>query len=274
VREFQTAAIYKFGGMLDNLCALSIVEGIHSSMRFSQFGHEAGESVFFLPTATECDMMVPVGVVTLYLALDQDRLLTELRHLNPTRWDRVPTEISIIDTAQRGNFAATMRSLFDLVSCHFSGGGMPDLARLERMAVSTAALTLDAPRWQEDRWRPTGLRIAATMRAARRYIQESLARGDLPTVADMCAQTGVSLRTLQYSFRDQLGMTPVAYLRVVRLNQARLELAFPTRADVTVTDVAMRWGFLHLGYFSKAFRGLFGYSPLEILNRMPDRAAK
>jgi AraC family ethanolamine operon transcriptional activator len=90
----------------------------------------------------------------------------------------------------------------------------------------------------------------------------------------MCAETGVSRRTLQYSFQDQVGMTPVAYLRVARLNQARLDLSLPTRADITVTDVAMRWGFVHLGYFSRAYRDLFGETPSETLNRMPGQAAE
>ncbi|MCF8479597.1 MAG: helix-turn-helix domain-containing protein [Rhodospirillum sp.] len=273
VREFQNATVYKVGSMPDNLCTLSIVEDIDPAMRFSQFGHEAGRHVFFLPTGTECDIMIPGGTATLYLALDQDRLFTEARHLNPGRWDQIPTSALVIDTDRRANFVETMSSLFDLVSVQLGRGVLPDLARLERMVVSTAAQTLDVQGWEGDPGRPSGSRIVATMRAVRRYIRVSLARDELPTLSDMCAHVGVSERTLQYSFQDQVGMTPVAYLRVTRLNQARLDLTFPSSADITVTDVAMRWGFLHLGYFAKAYRDLFGETPSETLNRMPHRAA-
>jgi AraC-like DNA-binding protein len=68
-------------------------------------------------------------------------------------------------------------------------------------------------------------------------------------------------------------MPPVAYLRVTRLNQARLDLTRPP-PGTTVTDVAMRWGFLHLGHFSKAYRDLFDETPRETLARGMRRLAR
>ncbi len=271
VREFQNTTIYKICNLPDNLCTLSIVEEIDPALRFSQFGHEAGHNVFFLPTATDCDILISGGTATLYVALDQERLFSEVRQLNPERWERGLDRIAVIGADRRANFASAMASVFDLVSAHLGKGVVADIARLERTVLGTTALTLDGfdhnGQYSDLLHRPSGPRIARTMRNAHTYIQDCLARDDLPTVADMCAHAGVSERTLQYSFRDQLDMTPVAYLRVMRLNQARLDLSFPARRDLTVTEVAMRWGFLHLGRFAQAYRALFHETPSQTLDR-------
>ena len=79
------------------------------------------------------------------------------------------------------------------------------------------------------------------------------------TVPDLCQQLFVSRRTLQYCFEDVLGMTPVQYLRILRLNGARRDLRNnPARA---VGDVAADWSFWHFSQFSSDYRKLFGHSP-------------
>lgn len=95
---------------------------------------------------------------------------------------------------------------------------------------------------------------------ARSYI---LDRRDMPvTVADLCAEAGVSRRTLQYSFQEVLGVSPVQYLRAVRLNGVRRELKRAGPGE-RVGDVAARWGFWHLSQFSADYRRMFGELPSE-----------
>lgn len=79
------------------------------------------------------------------------------------------------------------------------------------------------------------------------------------TVPDLCQQLFVSRRTLQYCFEDVLGMTPVQYLRILRLNGARRDLR--RNPASTVRDVAADWSFWHFSQFSSDYRKLFGHSP-------------
>ena len=102
------------------------------------------------------------------------------------------------------------------------------------------------------------------VRAARDFIDRNLT-ADL-VVADIAAAAGVSVRTLQNHFADDIGQTPTAYLRSQRLDRVRADLADTPRGEsTTVTDVALRWGFRHLGRFSIAYRDRFGESPSETL---------
>ena len=85
-------------------------------------------------------------------------------------------------------------------------------------------------------------------------------------VIDICRATGVSRRALQVSFQDVLGINPLSYVRLVRLNGARQALLHPTKG-LQVKDVVAKWGFWHLSRFSAEYRELFGELPSETLRR-------
>ncbi|RIX84172.1 helix-turn-helix domain-containing protein [Acidovorax cavernicola] len=92
---------------------------------------------------------------------------------------------------------------------------------------------------------------------AREYMQ---AHADEPiSVPDLCVATGVSRRSLQYAFEDVLHLSPVTYLRVMRLNRVRCEMQ-ACRED-TIGDIAARWGFWHLSRFAIDYARLFGELP-------------
>ncbi|WPL11226.1 helix-turn-helix domain-containing protein [Thiorhodovibrio litoralis] len=105
------------------------------------------------------------------------------------------------------------------------------------------------------------------VRRAQACMDAQASQGDVPRVSDLCAAAGVSERTLQHAFREQLGLAPGAYLRMRRLNGARAELLAPTASTRTITEVAARWGFLHMGRFTRAYRDLFGELPSTTLAR-------
>jgi AraC-like DNA-binding protein len=85
--------------------------------------------------------------------------------------------------------------------------------------------------------------------------------GRRPYLSELCATANVSERTLQYAFRDIMGMSPLSYLHRLRLHRARDELRNAKRDSTTVTDVAMNWGFWHFGEFSRAYKNCFGEVP-------------
>lgn len=106
----------------------------------------------------------------------------------------------------------------------------------------------------------------AAVRAAVNYIEEHLA--DPITLRDIAMHTNRSVRSIQQAFHDDLHTTPMNYVRDRRLERARNQLADAVPSDgVTVTDVAERWGFNHLGNFSASYRRRFGESPSQTLRR-------
>jgi AraC-like DNA-binding protein len=98
----------------------------------------------------------------------------------------------------------------------------------------------------------------------------ALARvGEPLSVSDLCRVTGVSERTLEYAFRDIVGLTPVAYLIRLRLHRVREGLLAGSHATTTVTAEALNWGFWHFGEFSRAYKECFGESPSDTLRKPP-----
>ncbi|MCW5749098.1 MAG: AraC family transcriptional regulator [Alphaproteobacteria bacterium] len=100
-----------------------------------------------------------------------------------------------------------------------------------------------------------------------RAIDYMHSRLDAPiTLADIVAASGIPGRTLLKHFRDHRGTSPMRYLRQARLARAR-EALMRARPGQSVTDIALAWGFGHLGRFAVEYRGQFGESPSETLKR-------
>jgi len=98
-------------------------------------------------------------------------------------------------------------------------------------------------------------------RAARNAvdIMHALCKEDI-SMAGLCLAVGANRRTLHLGFMELYGIPPMKYLRALRLCKVRRDLVTDS-ADVRVTDVAMAWGFNHLGRFSGAYREFFGELP-------------
>jgi methylphosphotriester-DNA--protein-cysteine methyltransferase len=94
-----------------------------------------------------------------------------------------------------------------------------------------------------------------------------LVESDLDEILDMqCISkaTGLSPRTLQRVFQATCGLCPQEWFRVERLNRVRNDL-LDAGSSASVTHTATRWGFFHLGRFSRYYRELFGERPSETL---------
>jgi transcriptional regulator GlxA family with amidase domain len=89
-------------------------------------------------------------------------------------------------------------------------------------------------------------------------------------VAELCAATGASDRTLRACCQEHLGMSPTRYLWLRRMYLARRALRRADPAMTTVTEIATNCGFWELGRFSVAYRALFGESPSAALRRPPE----
>ena len=88
-------------------------------------------------------------------------------------------------------------------------------------------------------------------------------------VSDLCRVAGVSERTLEYAFKEVMGLTPVTYLIRLRLHRVRRALLAATQGSTTVSTEALNWGFWHFGEFSRAYKDCFGELPSDTLRRKP-----
>jgi AraC-like DNA-binding protein len=108
----------------------------------------------------------------------------------------------------------------------------------------------------------------AAPRAVRRTVEAMRAQPSRPfTVADLAEIAGISPRALQLSFQRHLSMSPMTYLREVRLSLVHDRLQRATPGHETVSALAFECGFTHLGRFAAWYRDRYGVAPAETLRR-------
>jgi AraC-like DNA-binding protein len=91
---------------------------------------------------------------------------------------------------------------------------------------------------------------------------------DQPLTPDQLARVGcMSVRALHASFQHELGVSPMAHLRRIRLDLVHAELLRRTDPEVHISDIAMRWGFFHPSRFARQYRERFGELPSDTARR-------
>lgn len=90
----------------------------------------------------------------------------------------------------------------------------------------------------------------------------------VPTIPELCKIAKLSERNLQYGFKEYLGVTPIRYLRLLRLNGVRRDLLINHNNKCKVVDVALDWGFIELGRFAREYRQLFQELPSATLKKL------
>jgi AraC family ethanolamine operon transcriptional activator len=272
IHERHDQAVYKTGCTPDNQCTISLVERSDCAARFSQFSPDANASLFFLPQQTEFDVIVPAGCATSYVHLDQAELLEAMAKLNAPLAEQLAAQGDLQSLGIHGKRALenSFHALRPLASeLESQPTAAPSVAALRRnlfehLLVAIAATARPVPGTAPNLH--ARRRALHLVRSAREYVDAALEQRQTPTVAEMCIATSVSERSLQYAFRAQLGTTPSGYLRIARLNGARAELIRSTKAETSLTAIATRWGFLHIGRFTHDYRQLFHESPKAALS--------
>jgi AraC-like DNA-binding protein len=84
---------------------------------------------------------------------------------------------------------------------------------------------------------------------------------------EVCDALGVGARTLRNCCQEHLGVGPIRYLWLRRMELARRALVRADRGSATVTRIAMDLGFWELGRFAVSYRALFGEHPSETIAR-------
>jgi AraC-like DNA-binding protein len=91
--------------------------------------------------------------------------------------------------------------------------------------------------------------------------------GEQITLTDLVTASDTSASSLLRAFRTHRGITPMKYVKQMRLESAQRTLLAAKLGTTTVTTVAMDHGFFQLGRFSADYRRAFGELPSETLGR-------
>ncbi|MGW4289533.1 AraC family transcriptional regulator [Streptomyces sp. NPDC004673] len=80
------------------------------------------------------------------------------------------------------------------------------------------------------------------------------------TLERLSQAAGVTPRSLQRHFKEYVGLSPREYVLSVRLSRAHHDLR-QAGPGVTVTEVALRWGFGHVPRFAGVYQERYGVPP-------------
>ncbi|MGC4091194.1 MAG: helix-turn-helix transcriptional regulator [Polyangiaceae bacterium] len=101
--------------------------------------------------------------------------------------------------------------------------------------------------------------ISDELALLRQLIEQMATRRELLSVGDCCRLSGLSLRALQRSFRDHVGVSPKWVLRRYRLHDAALELAKPNPPQLAA--LAAELGYADQAHFQRDFKRATGRTP-------------
>jgi len=97
-------------------------------------------------------------------------------------------------------------------------------------------------------------RVAAAIQVMEQHIDDTL------SITQVAAQVDLSVRMLEYLFRQTLSLSPAAYYRRLRLQTARRMVV---DTQLRLQEIAIRTGFNSLSSFSRLFRNYYQQSPGE-----------
>ena len=193
-------------------------------------------------------------------------------------------ESELFDIAARLGHADLFDTLRNELAIDAAGaGGLAELRRLLSLAFAPPCVSaVRASREGIDSWESQiveelviliaearcdsiPLPLSERSRAAKKAISYILDHAkQAVTVSRVCEVTGVSWRTLDRAFKENLGTSPKRCISGVRLRGVRSAL-LEADPEVRVIDIANEWGFWHMGDFAMNYRREFGELPSTTL---------
>jgi AraC-like DNA-binding protein len=117
---------------------------------------------------------------------------------------------------------------------------------------------------------PPSEQIAPSLFRARWLIRANIADPNY-TPERLARDLGLSRRSLYNRF-GEYGMTPAAFIRMTRLEQAKREIEGDPGGITALTTIALRNGFPDSSNLSRAIRAHYGITPTELRKAKPRRS--
>ena len=215
-----------------------------------------GHAIMVRPGDCEFELLTPPDYAIYGIVIRREALL-QVAELSGSQidWSQLArAEVMHVDNASRTALLQTLSALLQ------DDGGCTDSDLRQQVLLNALLALLDTS--------AVDSAVSSSFQRRQRIVAKArdlvLAQHDQAiTVPQLCEQLFVSRRTLQYCFEDVLGMSPMQYLRLIRLNGARRHLRQASSQAWSVQDVAADWGFWHFSQFSSDYRKLFGESPSQ-----------
>jgi AraC family ethanolamine operon transcriptional activator len=164
--------------------------------------------------------------------------------------------IQIVDTAYQ-NLTAYLHQLFHLATVN------PQLVQRSQALITGDLLPLLVSCFTAEV--SPRLRIQPFRRSDLVQQTEAFVMANLDQPQAICKAVKTSRRALCYGFQDIFGISPMTYLKLIRLNGVHRALKVSQPDSETILGIANRFGFWHMGHFSNAYKQMFGQSPSETL---------
>lgn len=145
-----------------------------------------------------------------------------------------------------------LRDAFELLNCCDTGKQAQGYLLLLEFITATLC------NWSETD--PAGKQppVSGEISAALEYIHTHLTEN--PSLEDIAEHCGMSFSIFNIRFKEQMGMTPHAYMLTCKVNAGKELLKNPS---VKITDIAYQLNFASSDYFSTVFKKYTGYTPTE-----------
>lgn len=257
--EQQNRTVLKRQYFPADACSVSVIRDISTSGR-CELDMLDKQTIGYMPGNRQYEILMPPSDI-LFLRLDPHRVM-EAADLLGSRIPGDGREAVFVNGLESGSLLTMADTLMNSLgasapACEVVAPGYVEQLVMSHVVGLMASMSPGSGRISSG----NAHRIA---RAAHALIDGA---DDPLTVMDLCRELSVSRATLQRSFEQCYGVSPLAYLRMHRLNAARRALIAASESDETVTSIAMRWGFFHLARFAKDYRDQFGELPSVTLRQ-------
>ncbi|CAG2137465.1 transcriptional regulator EutR [compost metagenome] len=259
VTELQNRTVLKQQHSPTDYCTISLIRKVSGRGRCG-LDTLSGQSVGYMPGGRDYEVQLPPSEI-LYFGFDQRRLMQAAEVLGydmPANGNR-PVFLDGLDAAGLNRMADTLMALRDRAAADptatVNRQYLDDVVLERALEILVRAPSGATPVHVINMHRIT--------QHARALIDSS--PNEPWTVMTLCQALHVSRATLQRAFQRHYGMSPLAYLRIRRLNGARRALQAGRGTSATVSSVAMHWGFFHLSRFAQDYCQLFGELPSTTL---------
>jgi AraC-like DNA-binding protein len=209
------------------------------------------------PTSGAMDIAGSGPIGSDCIAMSETRFLELLETLCPTAG--ITEGLSLVKV-----FAPELRSLGDLIVNLMAE---TDIKSQCERSGNLLAWTVSLIGHASEQFRPDEVNGNAVRHQIARNTQDFIEANfhECVQLEGLCRHTGVGIRTVQRSFREYFDLSVTDYLKNIRLDKAHRALETTKDGEESVTDIALRSGFTHLGRFSVAYRTRYGESPSETL---------
>jgi AraC-like DNA-binding protein len=269
-------ACFTYGAELDVFSSpLERIYAVNMPLTGSAHIRHRGEHVESGPATAA--VFSPVGESTmrwspdfavLCLAIDRGSLDRHLSRLLEQEVSHPITFTPGMPLARRGACLQNIAQLLIDIADRMPTGSRPAPVTDELESALMTALLLVQPHNHSEALLSVGRSVSGrTVRKAIDFMRAHHEPG--LTVGMVAEQVGVSERSLQLAFKRQLGTSPVAYLRDIRLDHARRTLLSTSSEEMSISRTAADAGFVHLSRFAQLYQSKFGEKPSQTLRSLP-----